>query len=64
MLPDKEVTESTVTSLQAQRATLRQRTLFEYGLSRKVHSTKEAYRKIELISRNPYNTRCHGEIML
>ena len=32
MLPDEEITESTVTSLQVQRATLRQRTLFEYGL--------------------------------
>ena len=32
MLPDEEFTESTVTSLQAQRATLRQQTLFEYGL--------------------------------
>ncbi len=32
LLPDEETTESTVTSLQAQRATLRQQTLFEYGL--------------------------------
>jgi hypothetical protein len=60
-LPDKEVTRSTVSMLEAKKAMLRQRTLFEYGLPTEGPEPERGLPKERTEFANPIQQSLQGE---